>query len=258
MGIFQLNKLSRLHNGKTIHFVKTDYVLDAIKKIKDSEAECCIITGNSDYPITEHHIELALSAGNIKKWYGQNMSVTGLEIAQGIPCGVTNTDPCSVEGNGMPFPHERKKLGFLFDDGSTPTKDLYANFGVGTNTERPGIMAFCHDIEWIDTGYSLPYEDYYREARDHRMILCPEGNGVDTCRFWETIYIGRIPIAKKSNVMSYFYDLPAIFLDDWSSLEDRDFIMNKYSEAQKKKSDVCLSCPDYWTSKILEDSARYE
>ena len=40
----------------------------------------------------------------------------------------------------------------------------------------------------------------------YKYVLCPEGNGIDTHRFWETIYAGSIPVSKKHITGAEFFD----------------------------------------------------
>ena len=44
----------------------------------------------------------------------------------------------------------------------------------------------------------IPAAKYASLAAKHRFVACPEGNGIDTHRFWETLYRGSIPIITDS------------------------------------------------------------
>ena len=39
-----------------------------------------------------------------------------------------------------------------------------------------------------------PYKEYLEELAQYRYCLCVRGNGLDTHRFWEALYLGVIPI----------------------------------------------------------------
>ena len=43
------------------------------------------------------------------------------------------------------------------------------------------------------------------------------GNGVDTHRLWEALYLGCIPIALRNRIYQH-YDLPIIQVNDWSEI----------------------------------------
>ena len=62
--IVEINKLSQLHNGSGIVFCKTDFILEEFKSIERLGRDVTLITGNSDYCITEALVALAPS--NVK------------------------------------------------------------------------------------------------------------------------------------------------------------------------------------------------
>ena len=53
---------------------------------------------------------------------------------------------------------------------------------------------------------------------EYKFVACPRGNGIDTHRFWETLYRGSVPIviaSKWSNSLKYL-DLPLIEVSNWA------------------------------------------
>ena len=57
----------------------------------------------------------------------------------------------------------------------------------------------------------------------HKFCISPPGNGVDCHRTWECLYLGVIPIVEKSPHMSYFDDLPILFVDNYDNISvDRE------------------------------------
>ena len=59
---------------------------------------------------------------------------------------------------------------------------------------------------------------------EHKFILCPEGNGIDTHRFWETLCLGRIPVVLHNPVNDYFSSLPVVVLDKWEDFDPDCYI----------------------------------
>ena len=45
---------------------------------------------------------------------------------------------------------------------------------------------------------NLTKKDYLDALTNYKYIFCPEGLGLDTHRFWETIYAGSIPVTKNN------------------------------------------------------------
>lgn len=67
----------------------------------------------------------------------------------------------------------------------------------------------------------LPAARYARLAAKHRFVACPERNGIDTHRFWETLYRGSLPIVIDSPFIRNWQALgvPMVVLNDWSEIE---------------------------------------
>lgn len=63
-------------------------------------------------------------------------------------------------------------------------------------------------------------DEWYAAIGDHRLVLCPRGNGLDTHRAWETLYVGRIPVVVTSSMDAAFDGLPVIILDSWGELRN--------------------------------------
>ena len=64
-------------------------------------------------------------------------------------------------------------------------------------------------------------------------MLCPRGNGLDTHRAWETLYLGRIPVVKRSAMDAVFDDeLPVIFVNDWENMT-LSFLEAAHEEVRK-------------------------
>jgi hypothetical protein len=63
------------------------------------------------------------------------------------------------------------------------------------------------------------YREYLIELKKHKYAICPEGNAIDTHRFWECIYMGVIPICKRNKVVEYFSkNFEINIVDDWDRI----------------------------------------
>tara|TARA_B110000483_G_scaffold216395_1_gene267875 strand:+ start:11480 stop:11737 length:258 start_codon:yes stop_codon:yes gene_type:complete len=59
------------------------------------------------------------------------------------------------------------------------------------------------------------------ELKSHYYAICPEGNGLDTHRLWECLYLNVIPICLRNHFIEYFkntLNLNMIILDNWNEL----------------------------------------
>ena len=81
---------------------------------------------------------------------------------------------------------------------------------------------------WLLFNSEETYVKYFNELLDHVFVACPEGFGIDSYRFYETLYLGRIPVVLHNPVTDMFKDLPILFLDKWEdfSLKYREFMEN--------------------------------
>lgn len=250
----QQNLLSKFHDGEHCHFTKYEYINETLNVVKKNRKPCILISGNSDYVHTQEMINgVANNLPYVKKWYTQNLEAKH-KIAEAIPLGITNISECARgEKHGVKRVDTKhvEKIDFMYDDGTIPHKDIYANFNINTNTQqRIPIAKKCQKIKHISShfGLNLTLNEYFRHCRDHKMTVCPGGNGPDTHRFWETLYINRVPITLKTSAMSHFEALPAIFLDNWNQLNDLDFLVSEYNRV--KNNPVEISDINYWINKI--------
>ena len=129
--------------------------------------------------------------------------------------------------------------------------DSYIN-----NSSRAAIYDSCKELDYVTTNVSKnhfeinvrSYMAYVDEILDHKMVVCPRGNGIDCHRVWEVLYLNRVPIIKRENAMRYFEGLPIVVLDDWSELKSLDTLQQKY-DAVKDNSRELLNI-DYWMERI--------
>lgn len=83
-------------------------------------------------------------------------------------------------------------------------KDIacYANFSSNTHHSRSDLESACHLNPSIHTEhlgskflhYKVSYEDFLAHMSRSKFCLCPRGNGFDSFRFWDSLYMGAIPI----------------------------------------------------------------
>ena len=134
---------------------------------------------------------------------------------------------------------------------STPSKLVYSNFNTNTNPMIRGFVRAVSEkanfITWESHG--TDYNSYIQNCLKHLMVVCPEGNGPDTHRFWETLYMGRVPIARLTRATEDFKDLPVVWLNDWTELKDKSLILDKFDKAKSKSRDLCLN--SYWMRLII-------
>ena len=92
---------------------------------------------------------------------------------------------------------------------------------------------------------------FFKIMLDHLFIACPEGNGIDTHRFWEfweTFYMGRYRVVLHNRVNDAFSDLPILILNKWEDFE-KEYL--KFLERIKnKKFSYKKLTQEYWIDRI--------
>ena len=252
MNIININKLSSLHNTNNIIFCKTDYLFDEFEYIKKLENDVILISGNSDYPIDD--FRFSKKPKNIKVWYAQNALVNDDNLIP-IPIGIENKLPAYRDGHGIGY-YDRVSLKedlVLRNSQVAPTKKIYANFKISTNYNyRSLVRDVCLKSDYIDWDEpNLSLVEFFDKILDYEMIVCPAGNGVDTHRLWEIMYLGSIPIVKRDSwsLSLKKLNLPLEYVDDWSRAEITRVATGDYLQPPKPKQLASLWWP-YWKARI--------
>lgn len=254
MEFIQLNKFSELHDGKKIIFCKTDFLENEFNTISKIDGEVILITGNSDYPITDNIVRLAPK--NIKKWYAQN-AITNSSLVVPIPMGIENKLESLRKGHGIGYFERVQEKENLLNNikFKEPTKFIYSNFNIYTNYQErikyKKISIDSDHIDWEESNLSL--FNFFNKILDYKMVLCPIGNGVDTHRLWEVLYSNRTPITVKVNdygIYKLYEKLPIIILEQLEDLNNYELIEKKYKEVISNNYNLDLIDYDYWKNKI--------
>jgi len=98
----------------------------------------------------------------------------------------------------------------------TKTADVYFNFNVNTNPEE---RLKCADAISLPMLPMVSVKENIERLATYRWCICPEGNGVDTHRLWECLYLGCVPIVKRTpfiDVLVHHMEIPLIILDEWN------------------------------------------
>lgn len=174
-----------------------------------------LITGHSDYAIRDDHAK----AYPDTIWFSVNASASRVH---GLPLGITND---TTETAMHPICGNIAVLHEVATRPHTPTRLAYMNFAVDTYpTERTHVRSLFESKPWVTQGTYSPtlegHRAYLEDIRDHAFVLCPRGNGCDTVRLWETLYLGRIPIVKQDPVHKDWQDLPILFVDRWEDVTE--------------------------------------
>ena len=207
--IYYSNKLGNINtiNDISIYniiFVFTHDLELFYDKFKDQIENKIIISHNSDHEIT--------FIKNIKMHLAQNCLINNSKLIP-IPIGIQNLQW---------FDHN-----ILFSVKNMDikkTKNIYFNFNFNTHPSRQK----CYDIlkEKIQWTEFKNKKEFYIELKSHKYAICPRGNGIDTHRLWECIYLDVIPIVIKDDFPN-IDNLPIIILENWNELNKINAFTNQ-------------------------------
>jgi hypothetical protein len=126
----------------------------------------------------------------------------------------------------------------VFKTPKTEIFTVYMNFRANTHSERTIVYDLFKDKEWVTVRQSNSTIDgrklFLQEIRSSKFVLCPRGNGVDTHRLWETLYMGSIPIVKRHVALDEFLDLPICWISEWEEVT-KEFLEKEYFRITVKK-----------------------
>ena len=222
----------------SIVFCKFDYIEYLLKYLQNHNCNTpfVLLTGQSDYPITDTAYQFVQSYIPVKWWGCNNQS----RMANGVPLGIAD-DFCNLT----------VKENFQQTKGN---RLLYVNHRVETfpSVRKPLYQLFM-DKPWATVREPMKKgktDMYKEELIDHKFMLCPRGNGVDTHRMWEALYSGVIPVVQRSRVHSYLEGkLPILFVDDYKELNE-SFLVKTYEEYSSCKWNFDILKVSWWIQQM--------
>lgn len=66
----------------------------------------------------------------------------------------------------------------------------------------------------------VPLEKFWSEIAASKFTICPKGNGEDSHRIWEALYLGSIPVVENTVALRYFSELPLLYVEDFESITE--------------------------------------
>lgn len=259
------HKFSELDNGDNIIYTRGEFsnILHCFNRIQYLNKNVILITANSDFSVDDSIVSQLPK--NVHRWYAQNGFSENEKLII-IPEGLQPSFPSKSGDMGYEIAIEKERILSNFSD-ITPTKLVYANFASGTNPKvRNEVQKICEDTEFIDWDGSIDFSDYtkynnpnslnyfYNKILEYQSVVCPVGNGIDTHRVYETLYLNRIPITfNKIIYKKLYFNYPVILLNSYEELTNQTVIEEKIKEISNKKFDKNLLYFDYWRHLIMDD-----
>ena len=211
-----------------------------------------LVVGHSDRTFSKMNSFLAYAKGFRYVW---GINVLPIEkLASSIPLGLTNSTSESaahlIFGN-----HSHLEEAISITQPKRFKAIYYANFSLGTNfQERSKVKKI---LDQIESPFSEPLisnrgrVEYLKSLRQSDLVICPEGNGVDTHRIWETLYMGGTPAVLLNPIINPLVaNLPVLVLQDWSELLDSKRIERMWNELDVKNYNFNKLRLSYWINQM--------
>lgn len=192
----------QIDNGKNI-FCFGDLLPHLSNKLHLFKNQFNLVIGNSDENFSHKYLYL-LDTPKLIKIITQNKNVEN-DLIIPLPIGLANSM----------WPHGRPEL--LKEE--PKLKFLYFFFSLHTNPHKRHECFNILSQKGLVWGSQMEYKDYLSELGKHKYAICPDGNGIDTHRLWECIYLHVVPICLSSPLTRHFSKLcPMIVLNSWNDL----------------------------------------
>ncbi|NBP01354.1 MAG: hypothetical protein EBU90_14665 [Proteobacteria bacterium] len=223
VNIYALNeffrKLSQKRKNNIIKlFVYTHILADFMENVVDKldrKLEYVLYLHNSDHSFDLSYKRLLVKPF-IKHVYAQNIDYPirepGANKLTLLPIGIANSMWKHGDLNAM---FEVMTNTYK----TTKTKSIYVNINPNTYGYRKAVLDVIRESGCWELSSSKPYPEYLQELAQHRFCLCLRGNGLDTHRFWESLYLGVIPVVlsnsetKCQNFLEYTKSLGVPFVE---------------------------------------------
>lgn len=236
----------KVNEGEVI-FVATHYLKDFFKNIHPKiKVKYKLITHNSDNCADEDLINLANE--KVEVWFAQNNTYSHYKVVP-IPIGLENLH--HYHRGIVDYYIKLRKLNIE----QKKNKVLFG-FNIETNpAERISAYQFALNYQHaVELPNNLDQMTYLRTLMSYKFVLSPPGNGLDTHRTWESMYLGVIPIVKDSVAMRSFelIGLPLWVVHDWNEMlsADEAYLDYKYDQLKGRFNSPALFM-DYWNKRIL-------
>jgi hypothetical protein len=164
-----------------------------------------LISHNSDHTVGLQDLDL-LNHPQLVHWWAQNVDVAHSRLSA-LPIGLANRQ------------WGADKLEQLLAAAQHIHKDrlLYANVAL-THPSRTQALAAAKQVAGATFESGLDYPAYLASMARHQFCLCPRGNGLDSHRLWEALYLDCIPIIVKADWTAAYSGLPLLVLAQWEAL----------------------------------------
>ncbi len=214
------SSLGRISHSK-VFFCESSLLSDFLKYAKVVPPESVLIVGNGD----QEYFDSKIFPKNFSTILLQNSFISDNKRIYTLPIGIENL---RIGVNGIP-----NRFEFRSQRQNEDLKLLIGPFGQ-TSGERL-LLDELNDIPGINVERRtdrVPAYKYPQILREATWVACPRGNGIDTHRVWESLYVGSRPIVIDNSWSRSLVDFgyPLLLIKDWSASSISRAIQNDVNQ----------------------------
>jgi hypothetical protein len=232
-------------SGVPIIYTLTSNAASLFKELHNVNKRVIVITHSSDIPADQTLYDMMPST--VVKWFSQNVTYYG-ETLHGIPIGLENAQR-------KEFHHQDKPAKILAKAKTEKTyKNLcYLNCSIWTHhEERSKCYRHIVNRPWATTVTNpniMDFDGFIDNIYRHKFVACPRGNGIDTHRTWETLYLDSIPIEIQNGNNIFWRDLPICLVQNWNDVTE-EFLNKEYDRIMHRGWNLDKLDFSYWANLI--------
>jgi hypothetical protein len=219
-GLVWVRLSTQSRNGMTCDL--DNFVRGALPAIKKPFA---LITTDGDVSvpsgIPQSTVDALLGCPWLKSWHTQNYDGHPNEKLAPLPIGMDFHTP-------RPFSSPRRlaaQLDRIREQRPTldqaPLRvfcDLELNLCSQERHQAVAALRGCSHVDFQKK--RLSQNAIWRRYAQYPFVVSTTGNGLDSHRTWELLYLGSIVITKTSSLDGLFKDLPVVIVNDWGEARD--------------------------------------
>ena len=211
---FYIDTLECEWDNPSVIFCYSNVLHIFMQKLKYLKNPFTLVSHNEDTNITDEFKDI-LEYPLLIHWFAQNTMIIHTKLTM-LPIGIANS--MWAHGNvdtllSIPLTYK--------------SNDIYFYFSIDTNTRK---RQSCKDIierKGFNFGSNVEYKEYLHNLASCKFAICPEGNGIDCHRTWESYYLGVIPILLESVFTKELQKkMPCILLKSWEDFNIKECLVN--------------------------------
>ena len=224
--------------------------------VRELKRPFVLVSGQSDFAASRY--KQVLGQKLLHRWYAQNADVQHRKLRP-IPIGLNCFEQAPEMKRALKnLPAKQKKVWVNFGNTHAKRRDAWRWFcgDLPKTSVAPKPWATCEIKKTKNNVRNNPHlVAYYGRVAAHRYVAAPRGNGLDTHRLWEALYLGCVPIVQAGPLDALYRRVGALVVRSWTQVTSHllDSEYDRLVAIQRNASD--LLTPGHW-KRLIESDRR--